>query len=143
MIDQVLIFNTESGGLLYSCPAESYKGGDDPEVKALAAEYSCDGIEVHMGRLSDSLATCRQRVERLQKRYGYIDYGKITHEDYQPGISAVAVTDEVLMDARIALEKAKKSLPPRNEPMAPLVVACDAMLEAAELPHNRLMATLG
>ena len=59
MIDHVLIFNTESGGLLYSCPADTYKGGDDPEVKALAAEYSCDGIEVHMGRPNDTLATCR------------------------------------------------------------------------------------
>ena len=139
MIDHVLIFNTESGGLLYSCPADTYKGGDDPEVKALAAEYSCDGIEVHMGRPNDTLATCRARCERLKKRYGFVTYGKVTHEDFQPGISAVAVTEEILMDARQAVERAKENIPP-NQPMAPLVVACDAMLEAAELLHKRLLA---
>lgn len=63
--------------------------------------------------------------------------------DFQPGISAVALTEEVLMDARQAVERAKQTIPPRNEPMAPLVVACDAMLEAAELLHKRLLASFG
>ena len=53
----------------------------------------------------------------------------------------MAVTEEILMDARQAVERAKENIPPRNEPMEPLVVACDAILEVAELLHKRMLAS--